>query len=146
MLTLHGHKGPVMCLQFDSYKVVSGSYDKQLKIFDIRMQKCVHSLFGHSSAIFALQYDTNKIITGFFFVVIICVCVCCVLLLNKEKRILHPMLSPKKKARRPLPWKVAAPPGCTPPPPPPNICFCVGNITQKKLLSCENQSVSFMNC
>ncbi|ETO13541.1 hypothetical protein RFI_23837 [Reticulomyxa filosa] len=58
------HNGPVMCLQFDDHKIISGGCDKQLKIFDMRQRKCLHTLFGHSKVIFSLQFDDTKIISG----------------------------------------------------------------------------------
>lgn len=58
------HMGPVMQLQFDSHKLICGGYDKQVRIFDLRTRKLMHSLSGHSKVIFALQYDQQKIITG----------------------------------------------------------------------------------
>ena len=49
--TFNGHTGSVMTLQHDSNKIVSGGYDKTCRIWDMRSQKLLHSLFGHSSAV-----------------------------------------------------------------------------------------------
>ena len=43
-VTMTGHEDTVRCLQVDDEKVVSGSYDKTLKVWDIRTGHCRHTL------------------------------------------------------------------------------------------------------
>ena len=64
LATFSESMGPVMKLQFDDHKLISAGYDKQVRIFDLRARKQLHSLSGHSKVIFSLQYDHKKIITG----------------------------------------------------------------------------------
>lgn len=45
----------VKCLQFDAKRVVSGSYDGTIKVWDMKSGKCTRTLRGHSGAINALQ-------------------------------------------------------------------------------------------
>lgn len=43
-VTMTGHTDTVRCLQVDDEKVVSGSYDKSLKVWGIRTGQCRHTL------------------------------------------------------------------------------------------------------
>jgi len=45
----HGHGGPVWCLEFDEEadRLVSGSYDKTLKIWELGSGRCLRTLRGH---------------------------------------------------------------------------------------------------
>jgi WD40 repeat protein len=43
-VTMIGHQDTVRCLQVDDEKVISGSYDKTLKIWDIRTGQCSKTL------------------------------------------------------------------------------------------------------
>ena len=44
--TLTGHTGTVRCLQFDQHKVVSGSNDCTIRVWDIHTGDCVGTLSG----------------------------------------------------------------------------------------------------
>ena len=46
--TLSEHKQPVNTLQFNSNKVVSGSADNSLKVWDLKKGKRVYTLLGGS--------------------------------------------------------------------------------------------------
>ena len=50
-----------MCLQVDDQKIVSGSYDKTIRIWDIETLNCTRVLKGHSACVRALQFDGNKV-------------------------------------------------------------------------------------
>ena len=65
-VTLRGHTSTVMCVDYDGeYKVVSGSYDKTCKLWDLRHPSTpVHSFRDHSGAVFALKFDSEKIVSG----------------------------------------------------------------------------------
>ena len=47
--TLTGHTGTVRCLQFDQHKVVSGSNDCTIRVWDIHNGDCVATLSGYST-------------------------------------------------------------------------------------------------
>ncbi|EDV23646.1 uncharacterized protein TRIADDRAFT_57055 [Trichoplax adhaerens] len=55
---LQGHLEAVMCLQFDKCKIISGSADRTLRLWDIRSGRPV------KGGIRCLQYDDNIIVTG----------------------------------------------------------------------------------
>jgi len=59
----HGHS-VVTCLQFDSDKIVSGSDDKTINVFDIRTGKLLQKLEGHEGGVWALQYVGNALVSG----------------------------------------------------------------------------------
>ncbi|KAI8826785.1 WD40-repeat-containing domain protein [Fimicolochytrium jonesii] len=59
-----GHTEAVYCLQFDSRKIVSGSRDKTLKIWDTRSGHCKATLRGHTGSVLCLQYNENIIVSG----------------------------------------------------------------------------------
>lgn len=63
------HGGAVMAVAQDEYKLVSGGYDKAIRIFDLRRLNgskscCVRRLEAHSGAIFSLVVNHKKIISG----------------------------------------------------------------------------------
>ncbi|KAI0350109.1 WD40 repeat-like protein [Trametes cingulata] len=69
--TLKGHTDGVMCLQFSetlahpSFPVlITGSYDRTARVWNLDTGAEVHSLVGHTRAIRALQFDAAKLITG----------------------------------------------------------------------------------
>jgi len=51
-------------LQVDEDKVISGSYDKTLKVWDIKTGQCRMTLRGHSAAVLCVQFDDTKIVSG----------------------------------------------------------------------------------
>ncbi|EIW60725.1 WD40 repeat-like protein [Trametes versicolor FP-101664 SS1] len=69
--TLKGHTDGVMCLQFaetlahPSFPVlITGSYDRTARVWNLETGAEVHTLAGHTRAIRALQFDAAKLITG----------------------------------------------------------------------------------
>ncbi|KZO95838.1 WD40 repeat-like protein [Calocera viscosa TUFC12733] len=69
--TLKGHTEGVMCLQFaedlphPSFPVlITGSYDRTARVWNLETGKEIRTLRGHSRAIRALQFDEAKLITG----------------------------------------------------------------------------------
>ncbi|KAI0668564.1 WD40-repeat-containing domain protein [Trametes maxima] len=69
--TLKGHTDGVMCLQFSetlahpSFPVlITGSYDRTARVWNLETGAALHSLAGHTRAIRALQFDAAKLITG----------------------------------------------------------------------------------
>lgn len=63
---LSGHTDGVMCLQFcDSSNIlVTGSYDKTVRIWNLETGEVVRVLTGHSRCVRALQFDDAKLVTG----------------------------------------------------------------------------------
>ncbi|MCO5565586.1 hypothetical protein L7F22_019260 [Adiantum nelumboides] len=59
--TLHGHTGPVTCLQFDETHVVSGSLDKSIRIWDLRTG-AISDTIRYEYPVTSLQFDSRKII------------------------------------------------------------------------------------
>ncbi len=53
-----------MSVQRDEYKVVSASYDKTVRIWDMRRGQQMTVLSGHSAAVFCMQFDEGKIVSG----------------------------------------------------------------------------------
>ena len=72
LLSLTGHTSAVSCFDFlDEHHVVTGSYDKTVRIFDLRTKKCLTVVEGHTHTIwdvvalgptsFATASDDNQI-------------------------------------------------------------------------------------
>ncbi|KAL8580765.1 hypothetical protein ACOMHN_018437 [Nucella lapillus] len=62
--TLRGHRDKVTAIDCDGYTLVSGSHDKQLKVWDIRSCECIRSLRGHTDTITAVRLKGQYVITG----------------------------------------------------------------------------------
>jgi U3 small nucleolar RNA-associated protein 12 len=57
-LSLYGHSQPVLCLDisFDSRLVITGSSDRNIKIWGLDFGDCHRSLFAHDDTITAIQF------------------------------------------------------------------------------------------
>ncbi|XP_064615207.1 autophagy-related protein 16-1-like [Liolophura sinensis] len=66
--TLTGHSGKVLAAKFlgDSTKVVSGSHDRTLKIWDLHSKACVKTIFAGSSCNDLVTIDSTSVISGHF--------------------------------------------------------------------------------
>lgn len=66
MRILSGHTDGVMCLQFcDSSNIlITGSYDKTIRIWNLETGEVVRVLTGHTRCVRALQFDDAKLVTG----------------------------------------------------------------------------------
>ena len=42
--TLSGHNNAVTCIHFDHSRIVSGSLDTQIKVWDIKSERCIQTL------------------------------------------------------------------------------------------------------
>jgi WD40 repeat protein len=51
----YGHSGGITCVQLDESVLVSGSVDKEIKLWDVTTGTCVRTLSGHKSYVKALQ-------------------------------------------------------------------------------------------
>jgi WD40 repeat protein len=58
------HNGGIYCLQFDHTILVTGSRDRNLKVWDIKTGRLKFTLEGHSGSVLCLQFDHRYLITG----------------------------------------------------------------------------------
>jgi F-box and WD-40 domain protein 1/11 len=54
----------IYCLQYDWQKIVTGSRDNAIKIWDMRTHDGVRELRGHDGSVLCLQFDDKKVISG----------------------------------------------------------------------------------
>ena len=59
-----GHTNGIMCLQFNESILATGSYDTNIKIWDIETGDEIRNLEGHENGIRCLQFDDTKLISG----------------------------------------------------------------------------------
>ncbi|GAA6038576.1 hypothetical protein JCM8097_009426 [Rhodosporidiobolus ruineniae] len=61
---LEGHEDGVYCLQFDRERVVSGSRDRTIRIWDLASGQVTRTLTGHEGSVLCLQYDRSILVSG----------------------------------------------------------------------------------
>lgn len=61
---LKGHDDSVYCVQFDELKIVSGSRDKTIRVWDTKTGYCARVLTGHGGSVLCLAYDETELFTG----------------------------------------------------------------------------------
>lgn len=61
---LVGHAGVVLCLAVAGCHVVSGSFDKNILIWDAKSCKCLHILTGHQGSVKSLALNDLHIFSG----------------------------------------------------------------------------------
>ena len=62
---LKGHDDHVItCLQFSNNKIVSGSDDNTLKVWNASTGRCLRTLVGHTGGVWSSQMEGNTIISG----------------------------------------------------------------------------------
>ncbi|KAJ3358438.1 SCF ubiquitin ligase complex subunit cdc4, partial [Kappamyces sp. JEL0680] len=54
----------VTCLLFDDEKILSGSDDQTIHVYDIKKGELVKKLVGHDGGVWALQYHGNTVVSG----------------------------------------------------------------------------------
>ncbi|KXN71671.1 WD40 repeat-like protein [Conidiobolus coronatus NRRL 28638] len=59
----HGYK-IITCLQFDNQRIVSGSEDGAINVFETSSGKKLHTLKGHKGGVWALEYVDNTLVSG----------------------------------------------------------------------------------
>lgn len=64
--TFQGHAGGISCVQFDSSRIVSGSHDKTIKVWNTKTNSpwSVMTLSGHSGEVRCLHLQSNKLVSG----------------------------------------------------------------------------------
>ncbi|KAK0538594.1 hypothetical protein OC835_001396 [Tilletia horrida] len=67
---LRGHEDTVYCIRMDSTffegagRIVSGSRDRTVKVWNRGTGQCVHTLSGYSQSVLCLTYDDELLVTG----------------------------------------------------------------------------------
>ncbi|KAI8603196.1 WD40-repeat-containing domain protein [Dissophora ornata] len=61
---LPGHTEGIYCIQFDDQKIISGSRDNTIKIWDLATGVCLRTYLGHTASVLCLQYDEDRIVSG----------------------------------------------------------------------------------
>ncbi|KAI0133879.1 hypothetical protein BJ170DRAFT_716036 [Xylariales sp. AK1849] len=54
----------ITCLQFDEDKIITGSDDQLIHIYDTKTGKLLKRLEGHEGGVWALQYEGNTLVSG----------------------------------------------------------------------------------
>jgi len=64
--TFEGHTQGISCIQFDDTRIVSGSHDKTIKVWNIRTNSpwSVMTLVGHSGTVRCLHLLGNRLVSG----------------------------------------------------------------------------------
>lgn len=63
-MTCEGHTDLVRALHFDDDRIVSGSYDQSVRVWDIRTGACLLNFqSGHSSWVFDVMLSATKIVS-----------------------------------------------------------------------------------
>ncbi|KAJ1722017.1 hypothetical protein LPJ53_003512 [Coemansia erecta] len=62
--TVTGHADSVYCVQYDREKIVTGSRDRTIKIWDSQTLQCVRTMTGHEASVLCLKYDRTTMVTG----------------------------------------------------------------------------------
>ena len=61
---LKGHERGLACVQFHDSKIVSGSNDKSIKVWDSVTGNCVATLEGHEGLVRTLAFDGHHLVSG----------------------------------------------------------------------------------
>lgn len=59
-----GHKSSVYCVQFDDRKLVTGSRDWTIKVWDLSTYQCRATLEGHRGSVLCLKYNDHIMVSG----------------------------------------------------------------------------------
>lgn len=64
--TFEGHTEGVSCVQFDDHRIVSGSHDNTIKVWNMRTNSrwSVQTLVGHSGIVRCLHLAGNRLVSG----------------------------------------------------------------------------------
>ncbi|KAI0052379.1 WD40 repeat-like protein [Auriscalpium vulgare] len=56
---LAGHADSVYCLEFDSTRIITGSRDQTIKVWDLASGRCVGTFKGHSGSVLCLKFEKD---------------------------------------------------------------------------------------
>lgn len=59
-----GHTRGLACIDFDGSRIVSGSNDKTIKIWDAQSGLCLNTLDGHTDLVRTLCFDNEHLVSG----------------------------------------------------------------------------------
>jgi len=64
--TFEGHTGGISCVQFDGSRIVSGSHDKTIKVWNVKTNSpwSVMTLAGHSGEVRCMHLEGNRLVSG----------------------------------------------------------------------------------
>jgi len=64
--TFEGHSGGISCVQFDGSRIVSGSHDATIKVWNVKTNSpwSVMTLVGHSGEVRCLHLEGNRLVSG----------------------------------------------------------------------------------
>lgn len=62
--TIQGHSGPILCLSFDNNNIITGSGQREIRVWDFKTRQCKYTLSGHTDSVYCLQHDDEKIVSG----------------------------------------------------------------------------------
>lgn len=54
----------IYCLQYDNDKIITGSRDHKIKIWDVETYELQREFVGHQGSVLCLQFDETKVISG----------------------------------------------------------------------------------
>lgn len=64
-ISFRGHPDHVItCLQFDSDKILTGSDDTNINVYDTKTGAIKNTLVGHEGGVWALEYEGNTLVSG----------------------------------------------------------------------------------
>jgi len=61
---LQGHEQSVLSVQFDDQRIVSGSSDKSVKVWDINTGQLLATLLGHENSVYSLHLVGDALLSG----------------------------------------------------------------------------------
>ena len=61
---LTGHADSVYCLEFDSKRIITGSRDRSIKVWDIQTGRCLGTFRGHYGSVLCLKFEKDWDIKG----------------------------------------------------------------------------------
>ncbi|XP_074648509.1 uncharacterized protein LOC141903979 [Tubulanus polymorphus] len=61
---LQGHMDVVLCIRCDRKRLISGSMDRSVRIWDISSGRSIHKLYGHMGGVRCLEFKGKVLFTG----------------------------------------------------------------------------------
>ena len=59
-INFHGHSGPIWGIDRDEDTLFTGSYDKTIKLWDVKNGTCLHTIRAHHSWVSSLHYEKTQ--------------------------------------------------------------------------------------